>query len=135
MSDAHRSSIKVFRQVIFFFVVLVFVRCVQQNENDVCDGHVEGLCTGTTVCFHIHNMIPVSDPEDALKTLEMENGKLFQHLPGFARIGHCRHIDHSQELEGEFQIGQSRWNAADTLPMRQVTSRSASLSEEMMLPR
>lgn len=89
-------------------------------------------------------MVMVSDPEDASKTSEMENVQLlsdgFGHLPGFACIGHREQYDHGRSLlcrekEGDFLIGRSCCNAADSLPMQQATSRSASPSEEMTLPR
>lgn len=42
------------------------------------DGHREGPSTGTIVYFNVRNMVTVSDPEDASKTLEMENLFNFQ---------------------------------------------------------
>lgn len=65
------------------------------------DGRAEGPCTGATVYFHVCNMVPVRDLEDASKTSVMENVQLssngFYHLLDFARVGHHRHNDRGQK--------------------------------------
>lgn len=86
MSTVSRWSIKVLRQVIFG-CPRFRLPCAGCQSITVL-GHRDGLGTGTTVYFHIHNMIPVSDPEDTLKTLEMEN---FQ-LPSSSRFRTCRSL-------------------------------------------